>query len=413
MTLLGQAVRVAARIILVVVVAAIVLAIAAGPGSAAAIAAYVAVAALGAVIVLYKRGLKQNDRFYGAEIGRGLTRAYEGGGVLELTADLRGLRLAIFSDQHRGTRDGADDHWRSERAYRAALAYYYRQGHRLVVLGDAEELWENDAARVIEEYPEELALEKRFHDEGRYIRVFGNHDIDWQSSRRRDRHLRPLFGAGLEVHEAVRIKLAEGTLFLAHGHQGTPDSELFAAFSRPVVRAFGWAQRRFKRPWNTPATDHELRARHDRAMFAWAKGRPREEGLVLVAGHTHRPVFWNSKPPPPSPDRIKELTERLAREEKAGAPAGQIAVTHAELEYLLAKRRWRVRPPEPVIPPCYFNTGCCAFADGDATGIVVEDGDIKLVRFPDASDAALPETLAAAPLADVLREVREHVGSEA
>ena len=411
MTLLGKAVRIAARVVGVVVILAIVLAFAVGPGSVPAIVAYVVVVLLFAVIIGYKRGLKRNYRFYCAEIGRGLTRAYEGRRVLEQSAELGGMRLAVFSDQHRGTRDGADDHWRSERAYRAALAWYYRRGHTLVVLGDAEELWENAAARVIEEDPEELALEKRFHDDGRYVRVWGNHDIDWQSARHLDSRLRPVFGSDLEVHEAVRIRLAEGTLFLAHGHQGTPDSELFAAFSRPVVRAFGWAQRRFKRPWNTPATDHELRARHDRAMFAWAKARPREEGLVLITGHTHRPVFWNSKPPPPSPDRIKELTEQLEREESGGAPPEQIATTHAELEYLLAKGRWRVRAPEPVVPPCYFNTGCCAFADGDTTGIVIEDGEIKLVRFPDAADAALPETLARAPLADVMREVREHVGS--
>jgi predicted phosphodiesterase len=281
-----------------------------------------------------------------------------------------------------------------------------------VVLGDAEELWENRAERVVEEYPDELALERRFHEAGRYVRVWGNHDIDWKSPRH-VRRLRDVLGDDLEVHEAVRIELDGGILFLAHGHQGTPDSELFAGFSRPVVRAFGWAQRRFKRPWNTPASDLKLRNRHDRAMFAWAKARPRAEGLVLIAGHTHRPVFWDSRPAPPSPDRIEELTERLALEERANAPADQIAATHAELEYLLAKRLWRVGAAEPMIPPCYFNTGCCAFADGDATGIVVEDGEVKLVRFPDTDDAARPETLASAPLAEVLREVREHVGSEA
>jgi predicted phosphodiesterase len=411
MTLLGQAVRVAARSILICAAVAVVLAIVVGPGSAAAIVAYVVVVVLLAVIVLYKRGLKRNARFYAAEIARGLDRAYTGDRVLRLTAEPDDLRLAIFSDLHRGTRDGADDHWRAERAYRAALAYYLRRGHSLVVLGDAEELWENDAAKVIAEYPEELALERRFLEEGRYIRVWGNHDIDWRSSRHLDKRLRKVFGTTLETHEAVEFRVGDGVLLLAHGHQGTPDSELFAAFSRPVVRAFGWAQRRFKRPWNTPANDLELRNRHDRAMFAWARARP--ENLVLIAGHTHRPVFWNSQPPGPSADRIAELTEQLEREERAGAPADQLARTHAGLEFLRAKERWRVGKPEPVNPPCYFNTGCCAFADGDATGLVIEDGEIKLVRLPDAAVTALPQELASAPLAEVLRQVREYVGSEA
>ena len=412
MTFLGKAAWLAARLILYSGIAAVVLAIAVGPGSVCAIIAYAVFVVSVAAILLYKRALR-GSRFYRGEIARALQRAYDGEHVLRLTAKTSDLRLAIFSDLHRGTRDGADDHWRSERAYRAALAYYYRRGHTLVVLGDAEELWENKAANVRAEYEAELALEKRFHAKERYVRVWGNHDIDWRKKRHLDDHLRKDFGANLEVHEAVRIELDGGQLFLAHGHQGTPDSELFAAFSRPAVRLFGWAQRRFKKPWNTPSSDLELRNRHDRAMFAWARECPRERGMVLITGHTHRPVFWTSKPPGPPPDLIKELEERLKREEDAGAPGDQLAETEAALESLRAKKLWRVGAPEDVIPPCYFNTGCCAFADGDATGLVIEDGEIKLVRFPDADDKALPEPLAHAPLANVLREVREYVGSGA
>jgi len=33
--------------------------------------------------------------------------------------------------------------------------------------------------------------------------------------------------------------------------------------------------------------------------------------------------------------------------------------------------------------PCYFNTGCCSFSDGDITGIEIESGKIRLVRWPD------------------------------
>ena len=54
--------------------------------------------------------------------------------------DLSSARYIIFSDLHRGARNGADDFLRAERAYNAALSYYLRMGHTLVVLGDVEEL---------------------------------------------------------------------------------------------------------------------------------------------------------------------------------------------------------------------------------------------------------------------------------
>ncbi|NNE69209.1 MAG: hypothetical protein HKN29_02470, partial [Rhodothermales bacterium] len=61
--------------------------------------------------------------------------------------------LIIFSDQHKGARDGADDFRKAERAYNAALAYYLELGHTLVELGDVEELWEETPGVVIDRYP--------------------------------------------------------------------------------------------------------------------------------------------------------------------------------------------------------------------------------------------------------------------
>ena len=31
--------------------------------------------------------------------------------------------------------------------------------------------------------------------------------------------------------------------------------------------------------------------------------------------------------------------------------------------------------------PCYINSGCCSFSDGDITGIEIEAGQIRLVRW--------------------------------
>ena len=43
--------------------------------------------------------------------------------------------------------------------------------------------------------------------------------------------------------------------------------------------------------------------------------------------------------------------------------------------------------------PCYFNTGCCCFPDGDITGIEIADGVMRLVRFPDDAERPRPRIL--------------------
>lgn len=52
--------------------------------------------------------------------------------------------------------------------------------------------------------------------------------------------------------------------------------------------------------------------------------------------------------------------------------------------------------------PCYFNTGCCCYLDGDITGLELADGEIRLVRWPDDFDQPPPKILATTPLKDVL-----------
>jgi hypothetical protein len=31
--------------------------------------------------------------------------------------------------------------------------------------------------------------------------------------------------------------------------------------------------------------------------------------------------------------------------------------------------------------PTYFNSGCCCFSDGDITGIEIENGSIRLIKW--------------------------------
>jgi UDP-2,3-diacylglucosamine pyrophosphatase LpxH len=330
-------------------------------------------------------------------IARGLDRAYAAAAAE--TVELSAARLIVLSDHHRGARDGADDFRRCEPAYNAALAYYFREGHRLLLLGDVEELWECTAKEVLPAYEHTLSLERRFLDAGRCERFFGNHDDLWQSNLAVKRRLAPLL-PGVRVREGLRLDVVQdgtrlGRLFLTHGHQGTRGYE-WRVISHPALR-FLW--RPFQRALNiastSPSQDWDLRERHETAMFEWARGH--HDKIVLVAGHTHRPVFWTKVPETDHSAQIAELKQRLA--------GGHDAVLEAELEYVIAEQRREQGLARPFPEPCYFNTGCCSFGDGDVTGIEIRDGEIRLVRWPDREGRPRPLILQRMSLADALRRV--------
>jgi hypothetical protein len=318
--------------------------------------------------------------------------------------------VIVFSDHHRGTRTRADDFLRSERAYNSALQYYYHLGYTLVGLGDVEELWQELPGAVLDAYRRTVALEAAFHREGRYVRFWGNHDDEWASPSAVERHLEPAYrregGPPLRVHESLLVDIVEGArvpgqLFFLHGHQGTANSDRFSRWTRlPVRYLYRPLQRLTGYSYNTPATDWLLRAGHDAAMYEWAAA---QKGIVLVAGHTHRPVFASNLEASGIQAAIDLLRTKL---DDAGDPElrVQLAERSAELEWVLAQNRQNpgfenVRPMER---PCYFNTGCCCYLDGDITGLEIVDGEIRLVRWPDHADRPKPQVLARASLGEVV-----------
>lgn len=339
--------------------------------------------------------------------------------------DLARGRCIIFSDQHRGTRNRADDFRRSERAYNTALARYFRMGYTLIVLGDAEELWEERPAPVLEMYEHSLALEAEFHKKGRYLRFWGNHDDEWRTERSTKSHLQPLFGdLELKVRECLKIPVVEdgqelGRLFLVHGHQGTDASDRWSRYSRLVVR-YIW--RPFQRATgyspNTPAKDWVLREKHNIAMYTWAAEQTK---LVLIAGHTHRPVFESQSHSAQIKERLDVVETQLEAIEVqiaatpddeelrklAGELREEVGDLAAELEWVRAQEDQKpgleggLEGITPMTKPCYFNTGCCCFADGDITGIEIDRGEIRLVRWPNDEEQPRPRYLAEASLRNV------------
>jgi len=329
---------------------------------------------------------------------------------LDLTSD----RIVIFSDQHRGIRNGADDFRRCERAYNAALAYYYHMGYTLVVLGDGEELWEERPGPVIETYRHTLKMEAKFHQDGRYLRVWGNHDDDWRFPDKVESYLGPVFGdRPLPVPEGYLFRVENrgerlGELLLVHGHQGSATSDRFAGLSKFFVR-YLWRpfQRLTNYSINTPAKDWSLRATRDRGMQRWAASQP--EPTVVICGHTHRPVFESQTHADQLARRLEAVRGKLETRPDNKDLQAEMSLLEAEIEWVRAQGH-----QEPGIEgsaarrkPHYFNTGCCSFLDGDVTGFELAEGAIRLVRWPDNNDRPAPQVLRSAPLREVYDVLRE------
>src|SRR5882757_5301108 len=87
----------------------------------------------------------------------------------------------IFSDQHKGNKDYADDFKNCEVNYIAALQYYHQQCYNFINLGDGEELWKYKIADVLKNSTEALKAEANFQPDKKYFRTFGNHDIIWKN----------------------------------------------------------------------------------------------------------------------------------------------------------------------------------------------------------------------------------------
>jgi UDP-2,3-diacylglucosamine pyrophosphatase LpxH len=309
-------------------------------------------------------------------------------------------RFIIFSDQHKGARNEIDDFKKAEKNYLAALEYYDAQQFQFINLGDCEELWKNRPDQVIKPNSHCLEAEKKFLDRDAYFRIFGNHDLIWKFALQQNIFLKPIFGNKLRVFEGMvlRTRIEEKTysIFLAHGHQGDKRND-GNAFSIWFVANF-WTpvQRYLDIHVDTPATSFDLTDRHNIMMYDWSATR---QDLILISGHTHKPVFA-------SLDHLDRLSRDLEMARTAG-DQGEIEEVHEELEKRKPEYAGK-RSVRTEARPSYFNSGCCCFSDGDITGIEIAEGRIRLIKWDRETEEAIPKrtVLEEALLSEVLRRLR-------
>lgn len=276
-------------------------------------------------------------------------------------------KFIIFSDQHKGIRDNADDFRNAAPNFLQALHYYYDAGYTLINNGDAEELWENKPSQILDQNTEVLAAEARFLKARRYYRIFGNHDLEWKYDWPRRLYLVPVFGRELKVTEAVVLQTQYGeaawSILITHGHQGDLRSD-GNAWSQWLVAAL-WTpvQRYLDINLNTTAGSSEKIDLHNRLMKEWSD---MQTNLLLITGHTHKPVFASG---------LKQGKEH------ASATASTRSASRGT----------------------YFNSGCCCYDNGDITGIEIDGDAIRLIQWSLLHSGSPRTVLEECPLSSIFQ----------
>lgn len=304
--------------------------------------------------------------------------------------DMNTAKIIIFSDQHKGAGDLADDFHPAEDNYLNALQYYFNNGFYFVNVGDCEELWETTPAKAIEHNRRSLLEEARFLQTNKYYRIFGNHDLEWKYAIQQNLYLKPVFGEKLKVYEGMLLQTIYNNntyrFFVTHGHQGDKKSD-GNAFSKWVVAAI-WTpiQRYLAISLNSVSDSFELVDKHNIIMYEWSAT---QKNTIFISGHTHKPVFA-------SLDHIDRLTKQLLH---ATADNNQEAIRLLEAE--LEKRKLEYAGKKIVktmAHPSYFNSGCCCFSDGDISGIEIDAGMIRMIKWETKENLCRRRVLEEAPL---------------
>jgi predicted phosphodiesterase len=309
---------------------------------------------------------------------------------LSLQADINEARYIIFSDQHKGAGDLADDFHPAEKNYLAALQYYHEKNFNYINLGDCEELWECKPQVTIDQNKVSLLAEKKFLQDSRYYRIFGNHDLEWSYAIQQNLYLKPIFGETLKIYEGILLNFQHNdstyTLFLTHGHQGDIKSDGNAVSKWVVAAIWTPIQRFLEINLNSLSDSFGLVDRHNGIMSDWSAT---QKNLVFISGHTHKPVFA-------SLDHIDRLKKQQGRAAEAGNQAEVNSIQH-EIDKRMVE--YSGKYTTKVYPhPSYFNTGCCCFEDGDISGIEIENGFLRLVKWQGKGRAIKRVVLEESPL---------------
>ncbi|MDR1891943.1 MAG: metallophosphoesterase family protein [Oscillospiraceae bacterium] len=227
-----------------------------------------------------------------------IKEAYENASRIHFASD---ARLVLMSDTHRGDGSWCDDFANNQAVFFHALNYYDGKGFTYIELGDGDELWKNRRfTEIANQHSHIFWLLRQMYEANRFLMLHGNHDMVKRSPKwnlknlnqvyneRLDRKT-PLF-PGIPAIEAAVITLEEpkGELFLLHGHQADFPNDKLWRINRFLVRHL-WKPVELMggRDPTRAAKNYKKMNKVEQKLTRFAN----KNGVLTIAGHTHRPVF--------------------------------------------------------------------------------------------------------------------------
>lgn len=264
---------------------------------------------------------------------RRLTEAYEKARVEEFDDN---SKYVFMSDVHRGDGSLSDEFTRNRDIYLYALQHYYRNDYTYVEAGDGDEMLEySNFEHTKNAHPAVYDTIKKFFDEDRLVKIYGNHDIflKYPSFVKKnyytnyDEYNEVFFDflKGLEPVEALVLKHKQTgqEILTVHGHQGDAPNDQFWRLTMLSLKYFWRFLHAFGiRNPSSPVKNVSKRHKVEKNYNKWIE----KHKMMLICGHTHRFKYPKKKDHP------------------------------------------------------YFNTGCCIYPT-IITAIEIKNGAIQLVRW--------------------------------
>lgn len=216
----------------------------------------------------------------------------------QITID-NNTKIVIMSDCHRGAGDNYDNFIKNQNIFLAALQYYYHKGFTYIELGDGDEMWEvKDYKDIIEIHLDSFKQLKKFYEDGRLIMIYGNHDIVKKSPEILEKYFYKYYDKiskqdksllkNLIVYESLILDYENYDIFLIHGHQVDFLNSTLWRLSRFLVR-YLWKPLEHIgiKDLTSAAKNYGVTKNTEKKLKNWSK----QNNKILIAGHTHRPIF--------------------------------------------------------------------------------------------------------------------------
>lgn len=210
-------------------------------------------------------------------------------------------RFIIMSDCHRGQGNAGDNFLPNQTLFYGALEYYLQNGFTYIELGDGDELWENRKMKsIVEVHSDAFWMLSNFYKENRLYMLYGNHDVIKKRKGYMFKHCGHYYceNTKKELPLLENIHVLEGLvleskewndrIFLVHGHQGDFLNDTIWPVARFLVR-YVWRRLElvgFLDPTGA-GRPYKKKEKIEKRIASFSK----EINQIIIAGHTHRPVF--------------------------------------------------------------------------------------------------------------------------